>query len=167
MDKQYKNLVTHLDREDHDVKDLTLATLDDTLKLSTIVKDNEKYLVIGIGDLGCQACSQREIELIKSFDSGMIDKNVIIMAKFKTKRQHQLFIRSSQLNVYRRIDKKEPIFGYEGQSIMFVLNDNLIGTDILDIKKYPNLSYDYYKLFFHTLTNNHKLMYMPTQFIKF
>lgn len=117
--------------------------LGDTLSIKTLVENNS-IVIIGLYNVDCTSCAEREIELLKSIVSNGNNDDIIILGNFSSLRKMKIFHESIPLKMYS--DKSSKLLDYIDHDVfIFRLSTDLKAYSIVDLTTYPTISKIYYE----------------------
>ena len=123
----------------------------DTIPLKSLV-NNRSIVIIGLYNVDCPSCADREIELLKSIISNESIKDIVILGNFTSLRKMKVFQESIPLKIYS--DKNSSLLDYIDHDVfIFRLSTDLKAFSVIDLQAYPSLS----KIYYEAVVENKKL----------
>ena len=129
--------------DDTSIEDFAITDiLGDTISIKTLVENNS-IVIIGLYNIDCTSCAEREIELLKSIVRNGNNDDIIILGNFSSLRKMKIFHENIPLKMYS--DKNSKLLDYIDHDVfIFRLSTDLKAYSIVDLIAYPAISKIYY-----------------------
>lgn len=106
--------------------------------------ENNSIVIIGLYNIDCTSCAEREIELLKSIVRNGNNDDIIILGNFSSLRKMKIFHENIPLKMYS--DKNSKLLDYIDHDVfIFRLSTDLKAYSIVDLIAYPAISKIYYE----------------------
>lgn len=115
----------------------------DTIPIKSLV-NNRSIVIIGLYNVDCPSCADRELELLKSIIRDENNEDIIILGNFSSIRKMKVFQDNIPLKIYS--DKNSVLQDYIDYDVfIFRLSTDLKAYSIIDLMAYPSFSKLYYE----------------------